>query len=285
MTKDLPNFEEMFWPTIEAIKKLGGSATIQELRSKVIEIMKVTDEQLAIPKKGHPEGRFLYNLAWVCTYLKKVGVAENSVRGVWSVTNLGATFTESQLKEIPKIVNRASRDKSGGKSKPSEVLVVTESEAEESEEVEDEWKALLLERLQNIKPGAFEKLCQRLLREIGFTQVVVTGRTGDGGIDGIGILHISLLTFRTYFQCKRFKNVVTASMIRDFRGAMSGRSERGIFFTTGRFTQDAIREANREGVQAIELINGEALCEELRKYRMGIKETAEIDENWFNSNL
>src|SRR5207244_2458619 len=69
-------------------------------------------------------------------------------------------------------------------------------------------------------PPAFERLCQRLLREEGFIKVEVTGHSGDGGIDGIGILRVSMLAFPVFFQCKRYKGSVGAGAVRDFRGAM-----------------------------------------------------------------
>src|SRR5205823_8842550 len=106
----------------------------------------------------------------------------------------------------------------------------------------------------------------RVLRETGFTQVEVTGRSGDGGIDGKGIAKINgILSFRVVFQCKRYRGSVGASEIRDFRGAMQGRADKGLFITTGYFTRDAIKEATRDGATAIDLVDGEKLVEKLRE--------------------
>jgi restriction system protein len=69
-----------------------------------------------------------------------------------------------------------------------------------------------------LKPDAFERLAQRILREAGFTKVQVTGKSGDGGIDGIGILRVNLVSFVVLFQCKRYKNSVGSGSVRDFRG-------------------------------------------------------------------
>lgn len=98
----------------------------------------------------------------------------------------------------------------------------------------------------------------------------MTGRTGDGGIDGVGVLRIQLISFQVLFQCKRYKDTVGASAIRDFRGAMVGRTDKGLFITTGRFTLDAKREATRDGAPPIELIDGEELCELLKQLRIGV---------------
>ena len=133
-----------------------------------------------------------------------------------------------------------------------------------------DWENALLRNLQNIKPDAFERLCQRVLREVGFTRVEVTGRVGDGGIDGAGVLRVRLISFHVMFQCKRYKGPVGAPEIRDFRGAMVGRADKGLFITTGVFTKDAQHEAVRDGAPAIDLVNGRELCELLKNHNLGV---------------
>jgi len=132
------------------------------------------------------------------------------------------------------------------------------------------WQDRLLECLLRMKPAAFERLCQRILRESGFIKVEVTGRSGDGGIDGIGVLRLNLLSFHVFFQCKRWKGSVGASVIRDFRGAMVGRADKGLVMTTGTFSTDARREATRDGAPAIDLVDGETLCELLKGLKIGV---------------
>ena len=98
-------------------------------------------------------------------------------------------------------------------------------------------------------PELFERLCQRLLRELGFDEVTITGRSRDGGIDGTAILRgKTLISFAVAFQCKRWKNPVGPNVVRDFRGAMGGRAEKGMILTTSTFTKDAKAEAVRDGV-------------------------------------
>jgi restriction system protein len=99
----------------------------------------------------------------------------------------------------------------------------------------------------------------------------VKGQSGDGGIDGLGLLRLNLLSFRVFFQCKRYKGSVGAGAIRDFRGAMVGRTDKGLFITTGRFTSDAKDEATRDGAPQIELIDGSQLCELLKNLNLGLK--------------
>jgi restriction system protein len=137
-----------------------------------------------------------------------------------------------------------------------------------------------------MQPSAFERLAQRLLRESGFVKVEVTGRSGDGGIDGVGVLRLKLLSFITLFQCKRYTGTVGAGAVRDFRGAMVGRSDKGLIITTGTFSADARREATRDGAPAIELIDGDELCNLLRELKLGLStevvEHVIVDLAWFS---
>jgi restriction system protein len=151
----------------------------------------------------------------------------------------------------------------------------------------EEWRDTLLEVVQSMSPTSFEKLCQRVLRESGFTQVEITGRSGDGGIDGIGVLRIALLSFQVFFQCKRYKGSVGAPVIRDFRGAMVGRTDKGLLMTTGSFTPEAKREATRDGAPVLDLIDGDSLCTILKDLSLGVTtrqvDEVSIDPEWFSS--
>jgi len=155
---------------------------------------------------------------------------------------------------------------------------------EQSDAVEG-YRDALLETLRGLPAAGFEQLCQRLLREGGFQQVVVTGRIGDGGIDGHGILQVNpLVSFRVYFQCKRYKGSVGAGAVRDFRGAMMGRADKGIILTTGRFTADARREAVRDGVPPVELVDGEKLLDMFEQLELGLRavKTYELVDEFFD---
>jgi restriction system protein len=145
------------------------------------------------------------------------------------------------------------------------------SETADDDQLDEVWRDQLLSILQTMPPDAFERLAQRILRESGFIDVEVKGKSGDGGIDGIGILRVGLLAFRVFFQCKRYKGSVSAGAIRDFRGAMVGRTDKGLLITTGHFTADAKREATRDGAPQIELIDGEQLCDLLKSLKLGLR--------------
>jgi restriction system protein len=147
-----------------------------------------------------------------------------------------------------------------------------------------EHRAKLLNLIRSLPPGGFERLSQRLLRESGFQQVVVTGRSGDGGIDGIGVLQVNpFVSFNVLFQCKRYQGAVTPSQVRDFRGAMMGRADKGIIITTGTFTLDAKKEARRDGVPPIELVDGDLLVGMFERLELGLspRATYDVDEKFF----
>jgi restriction system protein len=273
----VPTFDSMMNPLLEALRELGGSATIEEMREKVAEIMGLSDEQIELlhdPEKGS-QTAVEYRLAWTRTYLKKYGLLENSSRGIWALTPEGRKIGRVNPKQVRRYVQELSRKTTGDED---------EVEDEVSEELS--WRDMLLETLLEMDPSAFERLAQRLLRESGFVQVEVTGRSGDGGIDGKGIMRLGgLLSFHVIFQCKRYSGSVSSGHIRDFRGAMVGRADKGLLITTGTFTRDAEREAVRDGAPAIDLIDGEQLLNKLKELGLGVEtqmvEKVVIDREWF----
>jgi restriction system protein len=265
---EIPKREFFFKPVLQAIQELGGSGTNDEINNKVIEILKLSEDLLMIMHKNTSQTEFEYEMAWVRTMLKNQGLLENSQRGVWAISASG-DFTTQRIKW----------DKQ------------TEQEVNEELDEEEDWKEKVINVItENLTPSAFERLIQRVLREKGFTQVEVTGRTGDGGIDGRGIAKINgILSFHIIFQCKKYKakSKVGASEIRDFRGAMVGRTDKGLFITTASFTRDAMAEATRDGAPAIDLMDGEKLAEKLKELNLGLivqlRETVKVDTEWFKN--
>jgi len=278
---DIPSFAAFMNPVIQALKSLGGSGTIEEINNKVIEITELSDEQTEIlhkPEKGGGRTQVEYRLAWTRTYLKKFGVLENSSRGVWALTAKGRQLDLVNPKEVKRFIQQQKREAQ---------MVSEEVELDEAEK-EASWRDALLDVLLEMDPSAFERLVQRLLRESGFIQVEVTGQSGDGGIDGKGIMRLAgLLSFHVIFQCKRYRGSVSVSQVRDFRGAMVGRADKGLLITTGNFTKDAMREATRDGAPAIDLIDGDLLLDKLKELGLGVKtkvvevEQITVQREWF----
>lgn len=284
MTVEVPKYNELMWPTLIAIKLLGGSGSNAEIVKKVIKIGEYSDEIVSQKHNNGPLSIIEYRLAWARTYLGKYGALENSERGVWSITDIGENMTEGQIDEAVKVVVKNAREEAALKKESK--LSQESLELDETVENESDWKGRLLGTIQtDMSPASFEKLAQRILRESGFVEVEVTGKAGDGGIDGFGILKIGLLSFKVLFQCKRYKDSVGPNHIRDFRGAMQGRSDKGLFITTGSFTTSARKEAVRDGAPPIDLVDGDELCEILKRLNLGIKvnltETVEINTDWF----
>ncbi len=273
------------WPTLVALKETGGSASNEELLIKVIEVLQVPDDVASIIHTDNRQSKLSYNLAWAKTYLKKAGAIKNSQRGVWSLEEAGEALSQEDVGRIPAEVRKANYEQR--RRDPGAVAHDQSRSADIDPGIElATWKDQLLETLQAMQPSAFERLAQRLLRESGFVKVEVTGRSGDGGIDGVGVLRLKLLSFITLFQCKRYTGTVGAGAVRDFRGAMVGRSDKGLIITTGTFSADARREATRDGAPAIELIDGDELCNLLRELKLGLStevvEHVIVDLAWFS---
>jgi len=281
----VPTFDALIIPTVKALVSLGGSGSIEEINTKVYEVHKITEDILSIPHDVNGNlSEVDYRLAWSRTYLKKFGILENSSRGIWALVSPSIDIDTLDTAQIVKSFREQAKKSRAAKSEEA-VKNISKEIIEEVEESED-WKENLLNLLYEISPSAFERLAQRILRESGFSQVEVTGKVGDGGIDGKGILRISgLLSFHVIFQCKRYKGSISPSQIRDFRGAMQGRADKGLFITTGSFTREAVREATRDGAPPIDLIDGELLCEKLKELKLGINtqmiEQVEIKQDWF----
>lgn len=279
-----PQFVKYFRPVIGALKELGNSGTPSEVREIIAAKFQLTEDQLnEALSSGTP--RFVNQVAWARFYLNKAGFIASSKRGVWSLTEKGlaSNLTDEEALDVFQQIQDQFQ---------------AAYRAEEEEHAEDkiappdagfvpiaDYRAALIDKLRSLPAASFEKLCQRLLRESGFQQVEVTGRSGDGGIDGKGILQVSpLLSFQVIFQCKRYSGSVSPSQIRDFRGAMMGRADKGIFLTTGTFTAEARKEASRDGVPPIELVDADKLVKMFEDLELGLipKTTYDLDHEFFD---
>ena len=288
-----PTYTELIIPTYDALKQLGGSGTNNEIYERVIVNLNLSDEVLDEPHLGSlNQSEVEYQLAWARTYLKNYGIIVNSARSVWSITSEYASELTVSAKEIVAFTvqkNAKKREMAKSNDKPDGKMDKPEDDIDSNDDVEfpDEvkpWRQQLANVLQNMDPYGFERLSQRLLRECGFTQVSVTKKSGDGGIDGTGKLKINgIVSFNVAFQCKRYKGLVSSGDIRDFRGSLTTDIEKGIFITTGSFSKAAKDEATTPGKKQIDLIDGEEFISKLAEDSIGVKEvkTYEIDEDFF----
>jgi restriction system protein len=284
---DLPQYPDLLWTTLQAVAELGGSASISEIAETVIKREAFSDEQQAILHKNGPQTEIEYRLAWARTVLRWIGLLSNSSRSVWALTDEAKAVLahpsgeeQQRLRDMWRTYQAEMR-RSGRWGQPLHQSEA-DPEAQTDSEVDPEgagWKELLLTHLMDMSPDAFERLARRLLREAGFDSATVTGRSGDGGIDGLGVYRLGLVSFPVFFQCKRYQGSVGPGAVRDFRGAMAGRGDKGLLITTGSFTNDAKKEATRDGAPPIDLIDGERLCDLLKSYELGVKTTRRTIED------
>lgn len=261
---DLPSYKDLLWPTLQAVRHLGGSASIEEIVEEVPRQQHFSEEQQAVLHGEGPQTEIEYRLAWARSYLKGMGLLINSGRGVWSLTEQGRSAQEPEIEQLHKEYVTKLREERR-KKRDQNVDAQDSGDARQTD-----WRDNLLTALMTMPPDAFERLAQRLLREAGFINATVTGRSGDGGIDGLGVYRISLVSFPVFFQCKRYRGSVSSSAVRDFRGAMAGRGDKGLLITTGTFTADAKAEATRDGAPPVDLIDGQRLCDLLKQYELGV---------------
>jgi restriction system protein len=260
------------------VRALGGSGSIDEIVETVLQRQDFTEEQQQVLHGDGPQTEIEYRLAWARTYLKFMGLLINSRRGVWTLTEEGRSVLKDDIPRRHAEVLARLREEQRAKRQAQSA---DESSLDGQQPAGDErdWREDLLDVLMSVSPDAFERLSQRLLREAGFISATVTGRTGDGGIDGLGIYRMSLVSFPVFFQCKRYRGSVGAGAVRDFRGAMAGRGDKGLLITTGTFTGEAKAEATRDGAPPVDLIDGRRLCDLLKEYELGVRTETRVVED------
>lgn len=277
-------FVRYFGPLLDALRDLGGSCKPQEAVERVAANLGVSDELLNETMRSGGL-RFQNQVHWARFYLARAGLMEASRRGVWSLSEVGRQthLSDAEADEIfltwSKLDQKNRRDTQSSPDTIDDLALSTVELADEQSENN------IVDTLHGLSPKGFEQFCQRLLRESGFSEVHVTGQSGDGGIDGHGTLEINpLVSFKVLFQCKKHKNSVSSPAVRDFRGAMQGRADKGIILSTGVFTTEARREASRDGVPPIELIDGQKITELMQKLELGVtpRTIYEIDRNFFS---
>ncbi|WP_374942680.1 restriction endonuclease [Sphingomonas sp.] len=266
--------DDFYLAILRLLDTLGGSAAIEE---RLVAEFAFSDADLAATYEKSGWLIVPDKLSWSRSYLKLAGLLANERRGVWVLTDSGREALAGGEAMIRPLVAEAIRAYNlrrkeasiAAQAEPDPLPALPTAAQEEAGDTGD-WRDALLAALRTMDPTGFERLCQRLLRESGFVKVEVTGKSGDGGIDGVGVLRMNLISFQVLFQCKRYAGSVSSPTVRDFRGAMQGRADEGLIITTGSFTADARREATRDGAPAIDLVDGELLCELLKDKGLGV---------------
>lgn len=272
MAKPLSDrYLRMYGPLLDVLREVGGEGRAREIQQLVADRV-VTDPVERNDEVKSGGNRSENEVAWARQALVDAGLLDNSVYGVWKLTELGwnTSLNVDEARKLRAGLISAQKEKSA--KSPDEALskgIDKEPEESPDDELQSED---LLDVIRAMSPAAFERLCQHILRKAGFVDVDVTGRSGDGGIDGVGVLQVNeLVSFRVLFQCKRYQGTVGSGALRDFRGAMGGRTDKGIIITTGSFSRDAQAEASRDGVPPIELVDGDRLVELMQRLQIGVK--------------
>jgi len=262
-----PQFLDYINPIIEVLKENGGSGNASEIIDKVIERLMISDD-VVNEQNASGQSTVKNRIQWARFYMVKAGLIDSQTRGEWQLTQEGFN-SKLDAEGVYKLFRDVHKEYEGVARKSKKT---TEEEIDEELVEDEEHSVALLNILKNLKPDGFERICKRLLTEIKIHDIVITGRSGDQGIDGIGVIKLNdVVNFNIVFQCKKYKEVVSPHHVRDFRGAMQGRADKGLIITTGRFTPEAKKEASRDGVPPIELIDGERLVSLFEKYQLGLK--------------
>lgn len=275
-----PKFLEYINPVLNQLQQNGGAGNTSDIIEKVIEQLQIDENQLE-ETTSNGQSRVRNQIQWARFYLFKAGLIDNSERGIWRLTKGGVEANlddEGVYLLFKSVQENVKRNKISKKA--------DEENFEEDSTEDEEHSGELLELIKHLSPAGFEKLCKRLLTEIGIKDIVITGGSNDKGIDGVGLVKLNdVVSLNIVFQCKRYKDTVAPHNVRDFRGAMQGRGEKGLIMTTGRFTKEGKNEAKRDGVPPIELIDGERIVELFEKYKLGLKPLTvyEIDYEFFKS--
>ena len=274
-----PEFLKYIKPVLTTLQANGGAGNSTNVIEQIIEKLGITEEELE-QATSNGQSRIRNQIQWARFYLFKAGLIDNSQRGIWRLTNEGLEkkLTDDDVYMLFKGVQESV------KKTPTVTPKKLEIKFEDTTTEDEEHSIGLLNLIQSLPSVGFEKLCKRLLIEIGINDITVTGGSGDQGIDGKGIVKLNdVVSLNIVFQCKRYKETVSPHHVRDFRGAMQGRGEKGLIITTGRFTKEAKNEANRDGVTPIELIDGDRLVELFEKHHLGLKPVVifEIDHEFF----
>ena len=279
-------FVRWFGPLLDALRDLGGSASPREAVDRIAQSERVPSELLnAALKSG--QSRFYNQVHWARQYLVWGGLIDSGKRGVWSLTPLGrdtrldaAASRQLFLQQVKRHADLRKQADEGTTS----AAIPDDTPADTPQSDQDATLEMFLRVVRGLSPKGFEQVCMRLLREAGFERVQITGRSNDGGVDGVGVLQVNdLVSFNVVFQCKKWEQAVPPKEVRDLRGAMDGRAEKGIFLTTSAFSTNARTEAERPGAAPIELVDGVKLFEMFKKYELGLKPRVvyDVDPSFF----
>lgn len=279
-----PEFVGLFSPVIDTLRDLGDSGKPKEVSELIAKRLKISDEELSRTNK-RGQSRFENQVHWARFYLAKAGLIDMSRRGVWTLTKAGREARMDHQQALS-IFNEVHQKFPRGtpEPEPEGTNEYAEAPPDEQTRTDRDFRTEMVDMLQSLSADGFERLCMLVLREVGFEEVTVTGRSGDGGIDGIGTLRVNpLASDRVVFQCKKHTRQISPNYVREFRGSMDGRATRGIFLATSTFSAEARREAERLGVAPIEMVDLDRLIGLMKDVGLGVvaRQEFSVDHEFF----
>lgn len=289
---ELPKFHETFNPILRVLEN-GEIIHHRIMTEKVIKQFYSDLPPELLEEKTKSGDILIYNrIAWGKSYLKKGGYIEFPERGLVKITPKGKSAIEKNitLSDVESSENFLEfYNEEDSKIRNLEKSTSTETPQDLIDfgfnKIDNSVKEELLDKLKTIDPFYFEKVILILLKKMGYGDFIETAKTGDGGIDGI-INEDKLGLDKIYIQAKRYgENKVREKDIRNFIGAMSGDTQKGVFVTTSNFDVGAVKKAH-DAHHTIILINGEKLVDLMHQYNVGIQvkatyELKELDIDFF----
>ena len=290
--QELPKFHETFNPILEILSN-GKIIHHRELLKNVMDkYYSALPKELLDQKTKTGELLILNRIAWGKSYLKKGGYIFYPERGTVQITDKGKLSLDSklQLKQVEgdsNFLDFYADEKTKGTEKSPDIKNASPQDLIDTgfAEIESQVKNELLEKLKAIDPYYFEKVILILLKKMGYGDFIETAKSGDGGIDGI-INEDKLGLDKIYIQAKRYnENKVHEKDIRNFIGAMSGDTNKGVFVTTSEFDKGAYQKAH-DAHHSIILIDGKKLVDLMHQFNVGVQikvtyEVKELDEDFF----
>ena len=269
----IPSEKDIELPLLQEIEAAGGEARPSDLYDKVARHfpqLTPSDQKLSHQRSGLLI--WANRVAWARQHLVNKGELDASIRGTWEITEKGrARLGVVSPPSLP--------------SPPPTPTLSTIGELLDKER--QQVRTQLHELLMNLHPQQFEEFAAKLLESLGFTDVEVTKFVGDGGIDGYGNLEMGVVKVKAAFQVKRWRHNVPPAEINQFRGAILGEFDQGIFITTSDFSDEAKRISSRRGVVPIVLINGDRILNIMLEKGLGVRQeplaVTRIDEEFFTA--
>lgn len=288
---DLPKFNETFLPILDVLTSgevIAGRDLVRMVEKKFYSHL----PQDLLDQTTKSGDRLLENrIAWGKSYLKKGGLVHYPQRGYVQITEKGkaATPESVSLDVLRSDVITFYEPENTIKTELNVASTASPQDLIDTgfEEIERKVKDDLLAKLKEIDPYTFERIILILLNKMGYGDFIETSKSGDGGIDGI-INEDQLGLEKIYIQAKRYaESKVRETDIRNFIGAMSGDTRKGIFVTTSTFDDKAKTKA-KDAHHTIILIDGSRLVDLMHKYNVGVQiksryEIKALDNDFFDS--